>query len=68
MMEDELNIKKEMIVKSSAKIYGRGTCAQSVFHTLTGEQKQWRLASCQEVIQTCQDNPNFLDYIFAFLK
>jgi hypothetical protein len=32
------------------------------------EQKQRRLSSCQDFVQTCQDNPSFLDCIFLFPK
>jgi hypothetical protein len=31
-------------------------------------RKKRRLTSCQNFIQTCQDNPNFLDCIFSFLR
>jgi hypothetical protein len=39
----------------------RKTYAKFVPHRLTDERKQRRLASCQDCIQTCQDNPSFLD-------
>jgi hypothetical protein len=38
-------------------------CANLVLHRLTDEQKQRRFISCQGFIQTCQDNPSFLDWI-----
>jgi hypothetical protein len=43
-------------------------CAKFVPHRLTDEQKQQGLASCQDYIQTCQDNPSFLDSIFLIRK
>jgi hypothetical protein len=39
----------------------RKTYAKFVSHRLKDEWKQRRLASCQDCIQTCQDNPSFLD-------
>jgi hypothetical protein len=68
MMADELNVSKETIRESSVKIYGRGRSAKSSSYRRADEQKQRRLASCQDFIQTCQDNPNFLYCIFLFPK
>jgi hypothetical protein len=41
----------------------RKICATFVPHSLTDEQKQRRLTSCQVFIQSCQENPSFLDCI-----
>jgi hypothetical protein len=38
-------------------------CTKFAPHSLTDEQKQQRLTSCQDFIQTYQDNPSFLDCI-----
>jgi transposase len=65
MMSDELNVNKGRFIKSSMKIYGRGRSAQSSSHSLTDEQKHLRFTSCRDFIQTCQDNPSFLDCIVA---
>jgi hypothetical protein len=44
----------------------RKISAKFVSHRLTEEQKQQRLTSCQDFIQTNQDNASFLDCIFIF--
>jgi hypothetical protein len=63
MMSDELNINKEIIRQILHEdLWKRKICTKFVPHSLT-EQKQWTLASCQDFIQTCQDNLIFLDCI-----
>jgi hypothetical protein len=53
MMTDELNINKETIRQILPEdLRKRKTCAKFDPHTLT---------SCQDFIQTCQENPSFLD-------
>jgi hypothetical protein len=63
MMLDELNIEltiRQILIEDSRK---RNICTKFVPHSLTDEQKQRRLTSCQDFIQTCQDNPSFIDCI-----
>jgi hypothetical protein len=64
MMSDELNINKKAIRQNlhedSRK---RKICSKFNPHSITDERKQRRLTSCQDFIQTCQDNPSFLDCI-----
>jgi hypothetical protein len=63
-MSNELNINEEMIRQILHEdLWKRKMCTKSVPHSLTDEQKQWRLASCQDFIQTSQDNPSFHDCI-----
>jgi hypothetical protein len=64
MMPDELNINKKTIRQIIPEdLQKRKICTKFVPHSLMDEQKQQRLTSCQDFIQTCQDNPNFLDCI-----
>jgi histone-lysine N-methyltransferase SETMAR len=64
MMSDKLNINKETIRQILHEdLRKRKICAKFVPHSLTDEQKQRRLTSCQDFIQSCQDNPSFLDCI-----
>jgi transposase len=64
VMLDELNINKETIRQILHEdLRKRKICAKFVPHSLTDEQKQRRLISCQDFIQTCQDNLSFLDCI-----
>jgi hypothetical protein len=37
----------------------RKLCAKFVTHRLKDEQKQHRLTSRKDCVQTCQDNPSF---------
>jgi hypothetical protein len=46
----------------------RKICRQLGLERLMDEQKQRSLKSCQDLIQTCQDNPSFLDEILSFIK
>jgi transposase len=64
IMSDELNINKEMIRHILHEdLRKRKIFAKFVPHSLTEEQKQRRLTSCQDFIQTCQDNSSLLDCI-----
>jgi hypothetical protein len=64
MMSDELDINKELIRQTHHEdLRKRKICTKFVPHSLTDEEKQRRLTSCQDFIQTCQDNPSFLDCI-----
>jgi hypothetical protein len=57
MMLDELNINKETIRQILHEdLRKRKICAKFVPHSLRDEQKQRRLTSAQDFIQTCQDN------------
>jgi hypothetical protein len=64
MMSDELNINEETIRQILHNDL-RKICAKFVPHSLKDEQKQRRLTSSQDFIQTCQDNLSFLDYILT---
>jgi histone-lysine N-methyltransferase SETMAR len=69
MMADEPNINKKRIHQILREdLRKREICAKFVPHRLTDEQKEWRLTSCQDFIQTRQDNPSFLDCIFSLLR
>jgi hypothetical protein len=59
MTEDELGISKETI-RQILREHLRERMIYAMQSRLTEEQKQRRLASCQELIQTCQGNPSFL--------
>jgi hypothetical protein len=64
MMSDELNINKETIRQILHEdLRRRIICVKFVPYSLTDEQKQRRFKSCKDFIQTCQDNPSFLDCI-----
>jgi hypothetical protein len=64
MMSDELNINKDTIYQILHEdLRARKICTKFVPHSLTNEQKQWRITSSQDFIQTCQDHPSFLDCI-----
>jgi transposase len=66
MMSDELNINKKTIRQILHEdLRKRKTCAKFIPHSLTDEQKQRRLTSCQDFLQTCQDNLSFLDCILT---
>jgi hypothetical protein len=61
-MEDELNISKETIRQIIHEdLRKRNLYAKFVPHRLTDQQKKRRLTSRRNFVQTCQDNPNFLD-------
>jgi hypothetical protein len=63
-MSDELNINKETIPQILHEdLRKRKICAKFVPHSLTDEQKQRRLISCQDFIHTCHDNHSFLGCI-----
>jgi hypothetical protein len=63
-MSDELNINKEKIRQILQEdLRKRKICAKFVRNSLTDDRRQRRLTSCQHFIQTCQDNPSFLDCI-----
>jgi hypothetical protein len=69
MMVDELNINKDTIPQIFHKdLWKRRICAEFLLHRLTDDQKQRRLTSCQDLIQTCQDNSSFLYCSFLFPK
>jgi hypothetical protein len=58
MMSDGLNTNKEDDSSNPPRrLTERKICTKFVPH----EQKQRRLTSCQDFIQTNQDDPNFLD-------
>jgi hypothetical protein len=62
MMAGELNINKETIQKILHEdLRKRQICAKFVPQRFTDEQKQRRLTSYDDFIQTCQDNSNFTD-------
>jgi transposase len=64
MMSDELNINKKTIRQILHEdLRKRKICVKFVPHSLTDEQKQRRLTSCQDFIRTCLGNPSFLDCI-----
>jgi hypothetical protein len=64
MLSDEININKETIRQILHEdLRKRKICVKFVPHSLRDEQKQRRLTSCQDFIQTCQENPRFLDCI-----
>jgi hypothetical protein len=61
-VSDELNINKETIRQILQEdLRKTKICAKFIPHSLTDEPKQRRLASCQDFVQTCQDNPSFLN-------
>jgi histone-lysine N-methyltransferase SETMAR len=63
-MSDELNINKETIRKIlHVDLRKRKIRTKFVPYSLTDEQKQLRQTSCQDLLQTCQDNRSFLDCI-----
>jgi histone-lysine N-methyltransferase SETMAR len=67
MMSDGLYINNKTIrLILHEDLRKRKICAKFVPHSLSDEQKQRRLTSCQDFIQTCQDNPSFLDCIVTW--
>jgi hypothetical protein len=65
--EDELDISKETVCQMLHEdLRKRKTCAMQ--SRLTDEQRQLRLASCQDFFQTCQGSPNFLIAFSSFLR
>jgi hypothetical protein len=67
MMADELNINEETIHQILHEdLWKKMICTKFVPYIPTDEQKQRRLASCQDFIKTCQDNPSFLDCIVTW--
>jgi hypothetical protein len=69
MMSDELNMNKERIRQIRHEDLRKGKmCAKFVPRRLSDQQTQRRLTSRQGFIQSCQDNTNFIDCIFSFLR
>jgi hypothetical protein len=78
MVADELNINKKTIhqilhedlrkMKMCAKFVSHRLTDEQKKRRLTDEQKQRRLTSCQDSVQICQDNLNFLIALFFFLR
>lgn len=64
LMAEELNINKETIRQILHEDLGmRKICAKFVPHNLTDEQKQRRVEACEDFVQNCRDNANFLNCI-----
>jgi hypothetical protein len=68
MMADELKVNKGTIRQIPHEDLRKKNICEKFPHRRMDEQRQRKIASCQDFVQTCQDNPSFLHCIFLFPK
>ncbi|KAJ8944354.1 hypothetical protein NQ318_011486 [Aromia moschata] len=62
----EKNITKTIVHEIVSETLGmRKVCAKLVPKVLTDVQKARRVETCQELLDTCEDNPAFLDDVIT---
>jgi len=59
VMEDQLHIEWKILYQILHEGLGkRNICTKFLSHSLTGEQKEQRVAPCEDFIQTSQTSPS----------
>jgi hypothetical protein len=60
MIAESLNIPKTVVLRILKEDLGkRKLCARFVSHSLTPEQREYRVTSCQDIIAMADDDKNF---------
>ena len=60
MLADEVNIGKDTVRKIVVEdLRKQKICSRFVPHSLTLEQKDWRIAACQDLTATADSDPDF---------
>ncbi|KAJ8947218.1 hypothetical protein NQ318_001504 [Aromia moschata] len=66
LISESLDITKTIVHEIVSESLGmRKVCAKLVPKVLTDDQKARRVETCQELLDTCEDNPAFLDYVIT---
>jgi hypothetical protein len=66
MIAESLNIPKTVVLRILKEDLGkRRSCARFVPHSLTPEQREDRVASCQEIIAMADKDKNFFNKIIT---
>jgi len=64
MLADEVNVGKDTVRKIVVEGLRKWKiCSRLVPHSLTPEQKEWRIAACQDLIATADSDPDFFKKI-----
>jgi len=63
IVADEVNTGKDTVRKSVVDLRKRKICSRFVSHSLTPEQKDRRIAACQDMIATADSDPDFFKKI-----